>query len=439
MIDQEDSYDSSGSESSSSSSSSNSSSSSTKNNRPNHGTVSFAPPPFEQSDDNDNANWWDENVATPAASGISVRFTNAGSKPNSNRQRSSFRNTPKTHANSNRSGGGNPSRSRSTTFAAPNSHQNPRVRSTTVSGQNPNRQGNSRAIRPQSVNGSRQNRSRSVHSANSSTRGIQPTTLIHIQAPTPLIWTVGTTLIMLLVFVCEILQSGGFKSMSVNPMFGPDESTMIQMGAKYGPLVIGGDIWRIITAIFVQNGIISFVITVILVIFTRKIERDAGFWKAFILFFISGTYGYIASCLFVSSAVSCGATGTMLGYVGMLLGDLIASWKTTKRPVLTLIGMILAIIILLAVGITPYVDNFSHVGGFVMGFLFALMMLPNLNFGKCQRFCHGAVAFLAFPVMSVLYMVTLVLFFRNMVDDNWCRNCYLLNCVNITGWCHQID
>ncbi|KAH0795345.1 Clan S-, family S54, Rhomboid-like serine peptidase [Histomonas meleagridis] len=348
----------------------------------------------------DNGNWWDGNVSL-AHNGNAVQYDN-GDQPNRNRAH--------TIRNQSHGSGNNPSRSRgNTALQHGNNRQQNRSRSTTA-----------------------RNRSHTV-------RNPSPAALIRVEAPTPLIWTIGSTLIMLLLLICEIIQCGGFNNIKKNPLLGPDDSTMIQMGAKYGPLIMDGEIWRLITAIFVQNGIIYFVVTVVLVFFTRKIERDTGFWRAFVLFIISGTYGYIASCLFVSTSVSCGATGVMFGYLGLLLGDLIASWHTLKKPVFRLVAMIITILILLLIGLTPYVDNFVHIGGLIMGFLFALMMLPNLNFGKCERCCHGIVAFLAFPVMATLYMISLVVFFREVVNDNWCKWCHYLNCVNISGWCPPVE
>lgn len=265
--------------------------------------------------------------------------------------------------------------------------------------------------------------------------GIKQVPLINLEDPSPYLWTIGVGILITLILVCEILQSGGFKSITKNPMYGPDDSTMLQMGAKYGPLILDGEVWRLFSAILVQNGLIYYAVTVFLLFFTRKIERDTGFWRTFIIFALSGTYGYIVSSLFVPSDISCGATGAMFGYLGLMLFDLCASWRQVQRPGFRLMFLIVIIVILLAVGLTPYVDNFVHVGGFIIGVLYALMLLPNVGVGKCSRCCHGLVAFLSFPVMSVLFMITLVVFYREVVDDNWCSWCHYINCVNISNWC----
>ena len=260
--------------------------------------------------------------------------------------------------------------------------------------------------------------------------------LVNLESPSPLYWVMGMAAIMTVTFICETFQVGGYASMKENPMWGPDESTLLQMGAKYGPLILEGDWWRLFSATFLQNGLIFYIVSMILLFLARNVEREAGWWRAMFVFMISGTFGYIASSLFVPELISCGTTGAICGYLGLMVSDLIAKWRGVKHPLLRLFGLIALIAVLIILGLTPYVDNFLHIGGLIMGFLLALMLLPNLNFGKCEGVVHSVFAFLAFPVMSTLFMICLVIFFRK-VDSNtaWCSWCMKATCVNISGWC----
>lgn len=258
--------------------------------------------------------------------------------------------------------------------------------------------------------------------------------LVNLELPSKPIWTIGSGLIMILCIVCEILY-GGAQPLSDNPFYGPDTTTLLQMGAKYYPLIVAGDFWRLFTAILLQNGAIYTAVSLLFLAYTKNIERDSGFWRAWLIFVVAGSYGYVISCLFTPDSVACGSTGALFGYVGVLLCDLISSWRSLNRPAFRLAAMIVVIIILIAIGLTPYVDNFIHIGGFVMGVLCALLLLPNFNFGKCERICHSIFAFIAFPITATLYMVCIVMVFRLNLETPFCSWCHFINCVNINNWC----
>ena len=260
--------------------------------------------------------------------------------------------------------------------------------------------------------------------------------LVNLESPSPLYWVMGMAAIMTVTFICETFQVGGYADMKENPMWGPDDSTLLQMGAKYGPLILEGDWWRLFSATFLQNGLIFYVVSMVLLFICRNVEREAGWWRAMFVFMISGTFGYVLSCLFVPELISCGTTGAICGYLGLMLSDLIAKWRGVKHPVIKLVVLIVLIVMLIILGLTPFIDNFLHIGGLIMGFLLALMLLPNLNFGRCEGVVHSIIAFLAFPVMSTLFMICLVIFFRRVDSDTtWCTWCMKATCVNISGWC----
>ena len=45
----------------------------------------------------------------------------------------------------------------------------------------------------------------------------------------------------------------------------------------------------------------------------------------------------------------------------------------------------LVVVLNLAVGILPYVDNFAHIGGFIVGFLVGFVLLLRPQFGWVNR------------------------------------------------------
>jgi hypothetical protein len=47
--------------------------------------------------------------------------------------------------------------------------------------------------------------------------------------------------------------------------------------------------------------------------------------------------------------------------------------------------MVVVVVLNLAVGILPYVDNFAHIGGFIVGFLLGFVLLLKPQFAWMNR------------------------------------------------------
>lgn len=263
--------------------------------------------------------------------------------------------------------------------------------------------------------------------------------IFSLDKKSPLIWTIGTIILYFLVFICTLIQSRGFENIGVNQMFGPDSSTLIVMGAKSAYQILKGEWWRFFTSNFLHTGVIHLVITAFFVLFTLSVERESGFWRAFMIYIVSGGFAIALSCLLVPTVVSMGATGALYGYVGLMVLELIASWRAYKNPRKRLWTIIGIVVVTLIVGLSPFLDNFMHIGGLVMGFLFGLMLLPNLKLGRADIFCRGAIAFISFPLMSFLLCFVVVLFYRRVDSSRMCGWCYTVSCVNIRGWCGVSD
>lgn len=259
--------------------------------------------------------------------------------------------------------------------------------------------------------------------------------LVNLEAKSPQIWSFGTIIVYLGVLACVFIQYGSMPDISQNMMYGPDQNTLILMGAKQASVILQGSWWRFLVAHFLHSGVIHVVIIIIFAVFTASVERDTGFWRAFFVFMVSGCYGLILSCLLVPEMITCGASGCIFGFIGLMLADLFSGWRANPHKGRDLGITIALIVVSILLGLTPFIDNFLNIGGFIMGILFALMLLPNLTFGKCERICHGLIAFLAFPAMTFIFCVCLVTFYRSIEGTQWCSFCATINCINIRNWC----
>lgn len=257
-----------------------------------------------------------------------------------------------------------------------------------------------------------------------------------LEAKSPAIWTYGIMVILFITFFCELWQQSWIESLNANPLIGPSINNALTLGAKYGPLILDGQFWRLLTANFLHLGLVQLVFSEIVLLFASKVEKDGGYWRTVFIFLVSGTYGWILSCIFSPNMINCGASGGGLGLLMVALCDLATSWKIATSKGFRIGTYIGCIVFGIIFGLFPFLDNWSHFGGMIIGFLCALMLIPNLSSTRASTICHGLTAFLAFPAMSILYSASLVFYFRSTnTGTNLCQWCQILNCINIRNWC----
>ncbi len=159
-------------------------------------------------------------------------------------------------------------------------------------------------------------------------------------------------------------------------LFGYDY--LLLMGAKINAFILQGEIWRLITPVLLHASIlhIGFNMYALFSVgpgLERKYEP-----KSFIaLYLISGLWGNTLSFLF-SQSVSLGASSAIFGLIAaqgvyiyknrFLLGQ-------SARPMLMNIIMVIAINLIL--GLSPGIDNWSHLGGLLGGLFYAWFAGPT--------------------------------------------------------------
>ncbi|WP_017755780.1 rhomboid family intramembrane serine protease [Calidifontibacillus oryziterrae] len=156
-----------------------------------------------------------------------------------------------------------------------------------------------------------------------------------------------------------------------------DTLTLIQFGAKYNPLILSGEWWRLISPVFLHIGFFHlFMNTVALYYLGIAVERIYGTWRFFIIYFSSGILGAIVSFAFTTQ-VSAGASGAIFGCFGALLyfGVVHPSlfFRTMGMNVIAVLGLNLGLGF-----VVPMIDNGAHIGGLIGGFLAsAFVHLPK--------------------------------------------------------------
>jgi rhomboid protease GluP len=152
------------------------------------------------------------------------------------------------------------------------------------------------------------------------------------------------------------------------------------LGAKVNPLIESGQLWRLITPVFLHGSIlhIAFNMYALLAI-GAGLESHYGHGRFLALYLLSGFTGNVASFLF-SSAPSLGASTAIFGLLGaegvFLYQNRRLFGPTAQRA---LVNIVVIAVINLIIGLSPGIDNWGHIGGLIGGTLFAWFAGPVLR------------------------------------------------------------
>jgi len=270
-----------------------------------------------------------------------------------------------------------------------------------------------------------------------------------------------TYIVMFVCTVCLILSIAvnGWKvePLTVNPMIGPSANTLIMVGAKKTSLIVNENQWyRLFSPMVLHAGIIHFVLNMLALWFIGyAVEQSHGFLNVMILFIVPAVGGTIMSALFLPEYISVGASGGIFGLIGACLADIVTNWNllfskavnktddgSRYRHIKVLIWLILDILLNVLIGMTPFVDNFTHVGGMLYGFLCGLTKLERLSmsfFGVQQGFFHRfrqhLIQFFGMILSIVCIIISVIVLAKSdggRIEK--CRGCRYVSCVPFPFW-----
>ena len=164
--------------------------------------------------------------------------------------------------------------------------------------------------------------------------------------------------------------------------FGIDKMTLVVYGANVGSLVKNGEVYRLITYMFLHGGLIHIFFNMYsLYIVGPRVEDFFGKWKFLLIYLISGISGGLLSIAMNGDVISVGASGAIFGLFGALLyfgynyrGYICAIIKSQILPIVIynlLIGFFIS-----------GIDMWGHVGGLIGGIIttYALGTIENKKY-----------------------------------------------------------
>jgi rhomboid protease GluP len=151
------------------------------------------------------------------------------------------------------------------------------------------------------------------------------------------------------------------------------------MGMKVNELIAEGQIWRLVTPVFLHGGILHIGFNMYaLFILGPGLERYFGHGRFFVLYFLGGFAGNVLSFMF-SPAPSLGSSTAifgLLGAQGVFVYRNREIFGGFARRALTNVIWIAAVNLI--IGMTPGIDNWGHLGGLLGGTFFAWFGGPLL-------------------------------------------------------------
>lgn len=190
--------------------------------------------------------------------------------------------------------------------------------------------------------------------------------------PPGLYWIVGLMLANLLVWVA--MEGQGSSE---------DRAILLRFGASHAPRLLAGEWWRTITAVFVHIGLRHLLANMItLVVLGPPVLQGWGIGRFYFMYLTAGVAGnWISFALSPTGSVKAGASGAILGLLGVLAGARLRSLRarTPSPPTRFKAWHIIAMLIAFygfVVGVGGTVDHLAHIGGLVTGGVVAFVMPP---------------------------------------------------------------
>ncbi|KAH3764592.1 beta-lactamase family protein [Pelomyxa schiedti] len=252
-------------------------------------------------------------------------------------------------------------------------------------------------------------------------------------------FTLLTTAVMLILYVWELVTGSAAWSWKNPWLWGSvTVAGLIDCGGKSAKLILWGEWWRFITPIYLHVSIIHIAMNM----FTQirlglALERTYGASRVAPIYILSGIMGNIVSTIFLPTQTQAGASGAIFGLNGVLFVDLIQNWKLVEGPLKNFICLVISSLFSLVLGILPGIDNFCHIGGFVMGIVSALVFLPSIvpSTSKCPKMSRILTIIIVTPIMLGLLAVGFTIIYLEI--DISCDVCQYIDCIEkwFGAWC----
>ena len=182
-----------------------------------------------------------------------------------------------------------------------------------------------------------------------------------------------TTMMLLLIntgfYIATVLhtqQSGAGSGLDI------DQRTLVDFGGKYGPAILAGQWWRLITAGFLHGGVLHILMNMwVLFDVGAQVEESFGIARYLAIYLVSNVTGFLSSMYWSPQTLSIGASAAIFGLIGAMIAMGVRDRSSYGSAVRRLYGR--WAIFALVLSVLPGIDMGAHIGGlaggFIMGFI----------------------------------------------------------------------
>lgn len=241
----------------------------------------------------------------------------------------------------------------------------------------------------------------------------QPRT-VRVAAPT--VKPYATYVIIGFTVLVFLLQMAGQYMSGLHPIIilGISYDPITGLGIKYNALIRAGQIWRLITPVFLHGSLLHIGFNMYaLFLYGRGLEARYGHGRFVLLYFLSAYAGNVLSFL-LTPAPSLGASTAIFGLISAEAVFILQNRELLGKQVsraLTNLFIVAAANLLIGFS-ASIIDNWGHIGGLLGGLIFAWFggprwkvqgVYPSLQLVD-EREGHGA---LLGSVMVLLFFIPL--------------------------------
>ena len=162
----------------------------------------------------------------------------------------------------------------------------------------------------------------------------------------------------------------------------PKVADLLRWGAEYGPQTLGGQPWRLFTALFVHIGFMHLLYNMVALAYVAPtVERLVGNAGFALLYLAAGLGGSLLALFWNPMIVHAGASGSVFGVYGALGAIALTQRDSIPPEVLARMKrLVLMFVVYNAVySLRPEVSLSAHAGGLISGIAFGLLLAQPLS------------------------------------------------------------
>lgn len=173
--------------------------------------------------------------------------------------------------------------------------------------------------------------------------------------------------------VIEFLGSMALGHVKANPT----PCVLYRLGASWGPAVASGQIWRLVTPVFLHANLTHLLFNVFFQLrMGFGMEKQFGRNKMMLIYFVCGVVGNLMSITVDPFKLAVGASTAGFGLIGVWLAEILLSWEilgpARERTIIWIVFMLVSVTTMSTM--TPNMDLWGHLGGALGGFLLSILI-----------------------------------------------------------------